>query len=372
MDVEEYLSRFEEEPGYLDFARFGPVGRTVLDEAAAYLPAVAHARFGSAIALGSQDERVREAVAAVTGFPTEQTVFQESAAAGLLQVMFGMAGVVAVSPTASAALAVAARRAADALETLAVRWIEPDHGLVTAGTILRQLDEDVTAVAVSLVDPRSGHLVDLDGVRQVIGDRLLVVDATHALGAVDAPLEFADALVAGGANWARAGWGTGFLALSARALEELRPVWSGPGNGVLEDEPSEVGPPARAAGSFTAGAADPLAQLRLAVALGELAEVDAADVAARVADRVDRLLALADERGIPVVSPRAETERAGIVVLEPDPGRIAMLSAALHNHGITASLDRGRLRLSPHASTSDETLAMVESAFLASSTTVPV
>ena len=35
LSVAEYVTRFTDEPGYLDFARFGPIGRTARDEDAA-------------------------------------------------------------------------------------------------------------------------------------------------------------------------------------------------------------------------------------------------------------------------------------------------------------------------------------------------
>ena len=101
-------------------------------------------------------------------------------------------------------------------------------GRITPGGIREQdLPASVVAVAVSLVDFRTGYLVDLEGIRQVIGDRLLIVDATQGFGIVDAPYRLADVVVGGGQKWPRAGWGTGFLALSDRALDHLTPVWSG-------------------------------------------------------------------------------------------------------------------------------------------------
>ena len=47
MNVDEYAARFDEEPGYLDFARFGPIGAAVVEEEAAIVPLLARARFGS-------------------------------------------------------------------------------------------------------------------------------------------------------------------------------------------------------------------------------------------------------------------------------------------------------------------------------------
>jgi len=40
-----------------------------------------------------------------------------------------------------------------------------------------------------------------------------------------------------------------------------------------------------------------------------------------------------------------------------------VLSASLHNHGVTASVRQGKVRLSTHVSTDDETLDMLRAAF---------
>ena len=75
-------------------------------------------------------------------------------------------------------------------------WLETDHGRVTPGTrSASSSTPTIAAVAVSLVDSRTGYLADLDGIRQVIGDRLLIVDAIQGFGVVDAPYELADVVV---------------------------------------------------------------------------------------------------------------------------------------------------------------------------------
>ena len=102
-------------------------------------------------------------------------------------------------------------------------WLETDHGRVTPGLIKEQLTSATAAVAVCLVDSRTGYRADLEGIRQVIGDRLLIVDAIQGFGIADAPYEVADVVASGGQKWARAGWGTGFLALSDRAVDAARP-----------------------------------------------------------------------------------------------------------------------------------------------------
>jgi hypothetical protein len=85
---------------------------------------------------------------------------------------------------------------------------------------------------------------------------------------------------------------------------------------------------------------------------------------ARIADRVSRIIDLADEFAIPVVSPRAEAERAGIVVVEPAPDHLTVLAASLHNHGVSVTTRQAKVRLSAHVSTDDETFAMLRAAFV--------
>jgi kynureninase len=130
----------------------------------------------------------------------------------------------------------------------------------------------------------------------------------------------------------------------------------------------EVPDPTRSAAKFQISNPDPVAQARLAAALEELAAGGEPAVNARLAARVSAIIDLADEFAIPVVSPRAEPERAGIVVLQPESDRLTVLAASLHNHGITATVRAGTVRLSPHASTGAETLAMLKAAFVSYAT----
>jgi len=218
-------------------------------------------------------------------------------------------------------------------------------------------------VAVSLVDSRTGYLADIDGIRQVIGDRLLIVDAVQGFGVVDAPYEVADVVIAGGEKWLRAGWGAGFMALSERAIDNLTPVWSGhTGAGVL-DPFDEVLPPVIGADAFSVARPDSVSEARLSAALEDVASVGVDVIEAAVADRVDRVIDLADEYGIAVASARETPERAGIVVLEPEAERLTLLGASLFNHGVTATTRGGTVRLSAHVSLGDETLGMLRAAF---------
>jgi selenocysteine lyase/cysteine desulfurase len=373
MEIDAYTAQFTDEPGYLDFARVGPVGSSVLHEQSALTEVLARGRFGSLDQLDAQNARVREAVAAITRLKADNIVFQPNTSQGLMHVMFGLTGSVAMSPGEFPSNTFAAVRAADALRVLTPRWLETDEGKVTPGNLRDQLDDSVTAVAVSLVDFRTGYLADIEGIRQVIGDRLLIVDAIQGFGVVDAPFEVADVIVSGGQKWARAGWGTGFLALSDRALEHLTPVFSGFSATDVEGTPvDEVLPPGTGAKAFSVSNADPIAQGRFAVALEELASIGIGPVRSRILENTTRIIDLADEFGIAVVSSRAESERAGIVVIEPAPEQLAVLGASLYNHGVTTTTRGGQLRLSPHVSTDEETFEMLRASFMSFASAINV
>lgn len=370
--VQQFEQGFVEEPGYLDYGRVGPLSAAVVAETLGQTDVLSRARYGSLGDLLQQGRRMREAVSAVSGFRPDQIVAQPNTSTGLMHAMFGLTGGVLLSAGDFPSVPFAAVRAAEALRAITPHWLATDHNRVTPGEIRDQLTPSITAVVVCLVDSRTGYLADLEGIRQVIGDRLLIVDAIQGFGVVDAPWEAADVVASGGQKWTRAGWGTGFLALSDRAAEQLTPVFSGfTGTGTDDDEEDpwdEVPPPSYGARAFQVSNGDKIAQARFAAALEEISAVGVAAISSAVTDRVTEVIDLADEFTVPVVSSRDERERAGIVVLEPPAEQLTLLGAALHNHGVTATTRFGTVRLSVHAGTSPETLDMLRAAFTSYST----
>ena len=362
--IDEFAAGFREEPGYLDYGKVGPLSAGVLAETVGQYEILSKGRFGSIDGMRREDLRVREAVASVTGFAADQIVFQPNASTGLMHALFGMTGgEVLLSAAEFPSVTYAAVRAAQAMHVITPAWLETDHGRVTPGQLREQLTPSTTAVAVSLVDSRTGYLADIDGIRQVIGDRLLIVDAIQGFGVADVPYEVADVVASGGQKWTRAGWSTGFLALSERAAEHLTPVfsgWTGTDAGASWDEVAE---PADGARAFSVSNPDPVAEARLAAAVEEVAAVGVAAISAAISQRVEQVLELADEYAIPVASSRNASERAGIVVLEPRPEQLTVLSASLFNHGVSASTRSTNVRLSVHAGTTDETIGMLRGAF---------
>src|ERR1700712_1498930 len=213
-DLTEYLAGFGEDPGYLDFAAFGPLSAAVVAESAAQEDLVRRARWGAGDRLATNVDRLRDAAAGVTGFRSDQIAFQPSTGQGITQAVYGLAGGVLFSPGDYPALPIAVRRASEALQVVTPIPFEADGGRITPGGVRDALTGTTMAVLVSAVDARTGAVADLDGIRQVIGDRLLIVDAVQALGAVDLPWDAADVIACGGQKWLPAGWGGGFLPVS--------------------------------------------------------------------------------------------------------------------------------------------------------------
>jgi selenocysteine lyase/cysteine desulfurase len=363
----DYLDGFTEDPGYLDFGRVGPVSRAVAAESLGQTEILSRARYGSLEHFGGQDLRMRDAVAAVTGFGADQIAAQPNTSMGLMHAMFGLTGDVLLSPADFPSVPFAAVRAAEALHVATPQWISADQssdtaGQVTPGQVRDQLTASTVAVAVSLVDSRTGFRVDLEGIRQVIGDRLLIVDAIQGFGVVDTDYTAADVVATGGQKWVRAGWGTGFLALSERAIDRLTPVVSGfPGAGA-DEHWDGVPAPVRAASAFRVSNADGVAQACFAAALEEIAGVGVAAIDGAVAANTERVIDLADEFGVPVATSRDPRERAGLIVLAPPAERLTALTIALHNHGVTVTTRDTGVRLSVHARLAEETLDMLRAA----------
>lgn len=109
-------------------------------------------------------------------------------------------------------------------EFTSVTWpfaAQADRGVKLVEAELDELGEraaDHDVVAVSVVQSADGRLVDLPALRAAqAGGTRVVLDATQALGWLDADLSFADAVVAAGYKWLLSPRGVAWLA--------LRPGW---------------------------------------------------------------------------------------------------------------------------------------------------
>ncbi len=355
--LEPYIDSFDAAPGYLDWASFGPLSPSVRAELNGDAELLGSGRRSSIDLVSERVDEARGLLARMLGAAADEVVLQPSTTHGLAAAMFGLEGTVIVGAQDYPSARVSAHRAAAARGVLTVRELSPWDGIVTVDDVVEALTDDVTAVALSLVDFRTGALLDLAAIREAIGDRLLILDAIQGFGVVDAPWDAADVVTGNGYKWLRAGRGAGFARFSARACERIAPVLSGVSG--MAGDPLTLGIPDTLPGAaaYSMSPTDPLAASRLATALREIEDAGVAAVAAEVRARARDVMNLADRYEVPVLTPRAE--HAGIVTLEPVPQDAAALAAALANHGVTVTARGTTIRVAVHAGTGADSLLLL-------------
>ncbi|SDG47031.1 Predicted transcriptional regulator YheO, contains PAS and DNA-binding HTH domains [Lentzea fradiae] len=346
-----YLSQFREPEGYLDFARFGPPSLPVVTATARLMDQASLAGPATVDTLMREEQRVKAAVARLCRTDTDHVALVPNTSTGLFQAAFGLTGTVMYS--------------AAEFPSNTYPWVRAGlpsvllDGPVTPSAVSSRVSE-VSALSVSAVDFRTGHRADLAGLREAVGDRLLIVDGIQGFGVVDEPWELADVLVVGGQKWLRAGWGTGFVVLSDRALDRLSPVlsgWTGAVDAGLFDNEVHDAAPDAAAWNITNLSPVVSGAFAEALELVELAGVPALDsaVGALVAELEDIVLSCGGE----IVS--ARDRRAGILAFTM-PHAAPVVGEALNAFGVTATVRPEHVRLSPHATTSRGTLERVRAA----------
>ncbi|WP_300265578.1 aminotransferase class V-fold PLP-dependent enzyme [Microbacterium sp.] len=359
---DDYLETFEGDPGYLNWAAFGPISPSIRAEVFADADLLGSGRPSSLTLVDERFSEAREIAAEMLGASGDEVTMQPSATYGLMHAFYGLTGAVIASTAEFPSISMTLERASQASSgELSPRWITPEHTFVTPDAVADALDDDVAALAVSHVDFRTGYRADLAALREVIGpDRLLIVDAVQSFGVVDTDFSAADVVAGHGYKWLRAARGTGFTSFSARARERIAPVLSGFA-GVDGGLPvDELPAPTASARAYSVNHPDQLAVARLAVGLRDVRDAGVAAIEGAIAEHVDRIFEIADRHGIPTVTPRERSERAGIVALAPD--EPAVLSAALTNAGVVATTRGATVRVAAHAGTSVETLQMLDDA----------
>jgi selenocysteine lyase/cysteine desulfurase len=362
----EYAARFCAQPGYLDFARFGPPSLDVLaaTERALRQAARVDDDAGTAEVLDAQAEATT-AVARHLGTAREHVAFSPSTSAALFQIAF------ALPPTGQLLVW------RDEFPANVYPWLRAAQrggpgvrlmsGPVTPDAVAAALDPTITAVAVSAVDFRTGRRTDLPALRELVGNRLLLVDGIQAFGAVQEDWSLADVLAVGGQKWLRAGWGNGFLALSGRALDRLDNAglsgWTGVRDPVRYD--GAVHDLASGADRFSLTNSSPSAAAALTAALRLVDDIGVTTIARGIVDRATALIEVLTGVGADVLTPTAPGQRAGIVSFSLPGTPAADVGRHLAGRGLTVTAREDHLRASVHASTPPEVIDRVGEALSA-------
>ena len=243
-----------------------------------------------------------------------------------------------------------------------LRLYQAERGRIDVKALARLCDPRTRVLAISAVQFWSGFRTDLTALGAVLKGRdvLLVVDAIHAVGALQLDLSRAsvDFLCAGAQKWLLGPIGVGFAYVGPRMLERLNPVTIGTDSVVRDEEYFDydltLKPDAR---RFEEAAPNYPGILGMGAAVNLLLRAGPPAVEETVLRLADRLRDELPRRGYElVVKPMLPSERSGIVSFRHPRTVPAELHTRLQEAGVIVSLRGDFLRASPHYYNSDQDL----------------
>ena len=234
---------------------------------------------------------------------------------------------------------------------------------IEEGDVIAAIDERTAVVALSHVLFRNSQIVDLAPIarRAREAGALTLIDAYQAVGTVPVDVRAlgVDMLTGGSVKWLCGGPGAGYLYVSPRMRTRLEPAITG---WLAHESPFDFdsGPTRRDPGARRFWTGTPGLPGFLAARSGYeiVARIGADAIRAKSLHQTARMIALADEYGLPVSSPREAARRGGTVVLDV-PGAEAACAALLAGDVLLDFRPGVGLRLAPHFYTRDEELELV-------------
>lgn len=362
----EYRSHFTEAAGFLDFARWGPPSDLVARNALTAFGVLSN-DIPDVDSMRTYQLDALSMVAKLTGRESaDSVVFASSTSAGLFQLAFAVEGgpdaELLLSPREFPANVYPWVRAAERGGPR-VSWLGTPDGRVTPDAVAAALTGSTTALVVSAVDFRTGYRADLGGLREVLGDRLLIVDGIQGFGACDIEWSLCDAVAVGGQKWVRASWGTGFVSLSPRGLDRLGAGlcgFSGVEDPTVYD--NSLHDILTTAGRLAMTNPDLVAASYLEAGLSLIDGVGIDVIEREIQLRVEALLEVIHRVGGTTMVPLNAVERSGIISFSLPGASAEMIGTALAKFGIVASVRGDHVRLSPHATTPLSSIDVVEEA----------
>jgi kynureninase len=239
-----------------------------------------------------------------------------------------------------------------------VRVAARDGRRIDEGDLVAAIDERTALVAVSHVLFRSAQLLNLAPVlaRARAMGAITLVDAYQSVGVVDVDVRKLDPdfLTGGSIKWLCGGPGTGYLYVNPRMHAQLHPALTG---WFAHEQPFafDPGPQRLHAGERRFWNGTPCIPAYCAARPGFAiaAEIGGDAIREKSLRLTARLLALADEYGFAVGSPREESRRGGTVCL--DVPNAEQVCARLLAEDVMLDYRPGvGLRLAPHYYTRDD------------------
>jgi len=224
--------------------------------------------------------------------------------------------------------------------------------------VVAAIDERTAVVAISHVLFRTSQVLDLAPIarRAREAGALTLIDAYQSVGSVPVDVRALDLdmLAGGSVKWLCGGPGAGYLYVDPRLAPRLRPALTGwlaherPFE--FDTSPTRLDPGPR---RFWNGTPAVPAFAAARVGYEILARAGVAAIRDKSLRQTGRMLALADEYGLPVGSPREAARRGGTVALDvPNADRVC--AALLAREVLLDHRPSVGLRLAPHFYTRDD------------------
>jgi kynureninase len=244
-----------------------------------------------------------------------------------------------------------------------VHVVPSDDGIsIDEQRIVDAIDDRTALVAISHVLFRSAFIIDVAAVCAAArrAGALVSLDAFHAIGAipVDVHASGADFVTGGVLKWLCGGPGGCFLYVAPGVRETLEPSitgWQAHRRPFGFEEQMEYGE-----GMWRWLSGTPSIPALYAATEGPrlLREAGVGAIRSKSIRQTSRLIEMAEERGIPVNSPRDPSRRGGTVSINP-PDAQDVYRRLLASDVLIDYRPRAGLRIAPHFYTSDEELDRV-------------
>ncbi|MEN9645560.1 MAG: hypothetical protein RL238_2229 [Actinomycetota bacterium] len=233
-----------------------------------------------------------------------------------------------------------------------LRKVPAPQGHSTVDAIAAAIDERTRVVSVSAVQFSNGHRYDVAAIGELCRERgvLFVVDGTQAVGAlaIDVDRSGIDLLAVSSHKWMLGPAGVGFVHVSDRGLERIRPDivgWLSVREPFAFDYQLEM---PSTADRYEPGTENVIGILGLGASVSVFLERGPRQVEMDVLSLTDVLCERLISSGHEIISPRSHDERSGIVIFRHPSTPAEDLHARLLAAGIKCAPRGGGVRFSPH------------------------